>query len=186
MDLKFACPILLVAMVGCQKLKSEVAAIPEYPDLQEMYLDQVNRLAAFQFQKEVILDGKKEVKIMVMDSSSWKKELSFFHEINPNQPEYVGSFSKGTVDRQISYVLKKGENGILKKLDLIGNEDNYNALFAIIHEDKNIYVHHREIEVRLEKGLISSFKIKGYQKMILKDTIRFGITGTVQQPSLPN
>jgi len=171
--------LLLFILLACQKVKPEHVSIPEYPDLEEFYLSQARSLEKSALEKTVSLEGQRETNTFEMDTTEWKEELSFFKEMNPDQSEYVGVFNvkQDNVSKTLS--IKEGENGILKKLALEKDGKSYSSISATVHEDKDVYIHHREIEVILENGLIKSFEIKGYQKMLFKDTVRFGISGRI-------
>lgn len=172
-------PLLVLGLAGCQKLKPAQTRIADYPDLSEVYADQYRALANSGLRKEISLDLKVSKKQFEMDTALWKKELSFMLEMNPNQPEYLGAFNKSEEGSETRLVLKEGENGILKELVLRSSNSNYTNILATIHEDKDVYVHHRDIELLFENGLVSRFEIAGYQKVLLKDTIEFKIAGQV-------
>ncbi|MEM7297007.1 MAG: hypothetical protein AAF391_01940 [Bacteroidota bacterium] len=172
--------LALVALVGCKKIKPESISIPEYPDLDAFYQDQVIRLDNSSLEKEVSLGGKIEVNTFQMDTSVWKDELSFLEEINPNKSEYLGSFSIAEKGNLVAYTLKEGEKGVLKQLSILSESGEYQFIKGTIHEDKDVYTHHRDIEINLADGVIQSFTIDGYQKMMFKDTVLFGIKGKVQ------
>lgn len=164
-----------IAFVGCQNLRPDSLRIPEYPDFEDLMIEQVDLLKTNRAKKEVWLDGKSEVQILSMDSTKWLKELSFFKEINPNQPRYIGVFAKSGDELNQTLTLAEGENGALKKTSFSRNDDGFEIIQASFHEDKDVYVHHREIEIRFEDGKLNSFRIDGYQKMMFKDTVRFRI-----------
>lgn len=174
LDLKIGILILLI-LTGCQKLKPSEVRIPEYPDYSVLLSDQVALLGKQQVKKEVWLDGKSEIRVIKMDSASWTQELSFLKEINPNQPEYVGAFQKSGDELNQTLTLVVGENGALKKTSYSKSDIGYQQINAIFHEDKDVYIHHREIELKFQNGLLSSLQIDGYQKMMFKDTVKFRI-----------
>lgn len=132
-------------------------------------------LGAGKIEKQVMLGDEQETQIIMMDSTKWVDELSFLKEINPNQPEYVGAFEKSEEGNTEILSLGTNESGALKKVQYTKDEDGYSSIAATFHEDKDVYVHHREIKMNFEKGILSSYKIDGYQKMMMKDTVRFGI-----------
>ena len=172
--------LLILILLGCQKLKPESVSIPEYPDFEELMTQQVEILGQTKIKKVVWLEGQSEVQEMTMDSANWAKELSFLKEINPNQPEYVGAFEKSTEDNYQILTLGPDERGALKQVKYTYTEGEYHSILATFHEDKDVYVHHRDIEMNFEKGILNSLSIDGYQKMMLKDTVRFGINVNVQ------
>jgi hypothetical protein len=171
--------ILLIVLFGCEKLKPESVNIPDYPNLEETFNQQIQLLGTKKLTKEVWLDGKSESKIIEMDSILWKKELSFLKEINPNTPEYVGAFEKLEDEFGTQLTLMPDEKGELKKLTYVLDTKKYVLIKATIHEEREVYVHHREFNVTFENGLLKSYRISGYQKIMLKDTIEFRITGEV-------
>ncbi len=164
-----------IAFVGCQNLRPDAVRIPEYPDFEDLINEQVELLKSNRAKKEVWLDGKSEVQILSMDSTKWQKELSFLKEINPNQPRYVGAFNKSGDELNQTLTLAEGENGALKKLSFSRDVNGFEKILASFHEDKDVYVHHREIEIRFEDGKVYSLRIDGYQKIMFKDTVRFRI-----------
>lgn len=178
-NLKIGFALLALTLFGCEKLKPESVNIPDYPDLESVFNTQINVLSSNKLEKEVWLDGKSESKTLDMDTTLWKKELSFLKEINPNTPEYVGAFEKTETDSAIHLILKSNEKGELKRVSYSMEGKNYSNIKAIIHEDKEVYSHHREFKINLENGLLKNYEITGYQKIVLKDTIQFRIIGVV-------
>lgn len=175
--------VILLVVFGCEKLKPESVNIPDYPDLEQVFNDQVKKLDTASLKKSVWLDGKEENKTLVMDTVLWKKELSFLKEINPNTPEYVGAFEKSENEIRTQLTLMSTEKGKLKVLSYALEGINYSTIKATIHEEKEVYSHHREIDVQFENGLLTSYQISGFQKIVLKDTIEFRIRGQVINPS---
>ncbi len=171
--------ITLIFLSSCQKLKPESVDIPEYPDLRQLLLEQANLLDGKSVEKTVSLDDESEFNQLIFDSAKWIGELDFLKEINPNQPEYVGSFEKAENDSEIKLTLLDTENGALKSLSYLLQENEFQYIRASFHEDKDVYVHHREILMNFKNGILFTYKIDGYQKMLLKDTVWFGIEGRI-------
>lgn len=165
-----------MALAGCQKLTPESVNIPEYPDFEELMKDQVDLLGNTKITKEVRLERQNEVKVMEMDSTAWASELSFLKEINPNQPEYVGVFETSEESNYQILRLKSEESGALKQVKYAKSGAIYEKILATFHEDKDVYVHHRNIEMNFDEGILHSLKIDGYQKMMFRDTVRFSIS----------
>ena len=169
----------LICLGSCQKLKPESVAIPSYPDLSEMLGAQSQQLGSKRLVKEVSLGSDMEIDTFPMDSSRWRQELSFLIEINPNKPEYVGVFHHYESDSVVEMELKKGEKGLLKNLHIIKAGQLFETINATVHEDKDVYTHHQEIEVSFVGDLLIAYQIRGYQKMVLKDTVWFSLKGVI-------
>ena len=168
--------VLIVALVSCQRLKPESVQIPEYPDYATLMAEQVELLRNRDVKKEVWLEDKSEVKVLDMDSASWAEELSFLKEINPSQPEYIGAFEKSGDDLSQTLTLSVGEKGALKQTTYSRTENSFSRIKATFHEDKDVYIHHRDIEMSFKEGVLDALQIDGYQKMMFNDTVRFRIS----------
>lgn len=171
---------LLLIAAACSPLRPEQVKVPEYPDFKQFIQQQAQLLAGVSLEKTVRLDDKSETNSFNLDSAAWAEELSFLKEINPNQPEYVGGFDKIQEGNQVTLQLNEKTSGEIQSVSFIKIGDIYSSIQGTFHEDKDVYVHHREISVNFKDGVISSFLVKGYQKMILKDTVWFAIRGSVQ------
>lgn len=171
--------VLACFLAGCQKLKPESVHIASFPDLKVLRDLQADLLEGKSVEKTVTLGDESEFNQLKFDSTEWGKELDFLEEINPNQREYIGAFSKSETGSSINLKLNKGEKGALKSLTYSIINKQYQYINASLHENKDVYIHHREIAMKFKDGLLSSYKIDGYQKMLFKDTVRFGISGEV-------
>ncbi|MFK7954098.1 MAG: hypothetical protein AB8B73_14715 [Ekhidna sp.] len=177
--MKIVLLFIAFAFFSCEKLKPETVNVPDYPNLEDVFNKQTSLLEDRKLVKEVWIDGKSETKTFDLDTVGWKKELSFLKEINPNTPEYVGAFEKSEKNGIAQLMLMEGEKGELKSVSYLLEDNNYTKLKATIHEEKEVYSHHRDFDLVFEYGLLKEYKISGYQKIVLKDTIVFDIQGVV-------
>ena len=138
-------------------------------------VQQTQQLANTEIEKRVWLEDSSETMKLTLDSLGWSQELSFLKEVNPNQPEYVGAFEKEIKGVFQTLTLKETEKGPLKKVAFHVDDEKYQHILISFHEDKDVYIHHREIELMFNDGLINTLSINGYQQMIFKDTVKFGV-----------
>ena len=120
--------LVIAVLLGCQKVKPEFIAIPEYPDLKEVYSSQAVALGTRSLNKDVSIGDKSESKTMSMDSLKWKDELSFLLEMNPNQSEYVGVFAIVEDGKAKTLTLKEGEKSILKNISFTSAGESYSRI----------------------------------------------------------
>ncbi|MEP5613287.1 MAG: hypothetical protein ABJP45_13630 [Cyclobacteriaceae bacterium] len=168
----------IMFLAGCG-MQPNLDTVSNYVEIDSLLTTQFDLLYKKSLVKEVWLDGQSESQELAMDSLDWRTELSFLKEINPNQPEYVGGFAGDDSDDLTTLALKSSESGALKKFSFASKNGKINSIQAIIHEDKDVYVHHRDINLKLENSEIVEYQIDGYQKIMLKDTIWFRIQGSV-------
>ena len=176
---KLTISLILAGFVCCQNLQPDSIELPEYPDLGRLLIEQCNKLQDRSMTKEVMLGGETETLTLTIDSIRWKKELSFLEEINPRKPEYVGVYEVTEDANELTLKLGNGEKAVLKWLSIQSDETGNKKISATIHESKEIFTHHREVELTLSDGLISEWRIDGYHKMLISDTVRFRIIGSV-------
>ncbi len=172
--------ILLVAILlqSCSGFKQEQIKASSYPEIDKIFADQY-RVLGQQLEKSVMLQGKEEIRMLTMDSTAWKEELSFLDELNPNQPEYVGAFDERKSTTVTDLKLKPAEKGALSRFLYEKEKGKIVRIQATIRENKDIFIHYREVSITFEDGLISEYYIHGYQKILFKDTISFKIVGKV-------
>ena len=176
--MKITSILLILFISGCGNLKPDAIQVASYPEIEKLLSGQIPLLESRELQKEVWLDGETELRQLTPDSATWAQELSFLKEINPNQSGYVGAFDKSEDDRSLLLKLQEGEKGSLTYFSYTSTNDLI-SITATIHEDKDVYVHHKEVVVNLAEDKIKDYQITGYQKILLKDTIRFKIKGVV-------
>ncbi|MDE0470795.1 MAG: hypothetical protein OXH57_02545, partial [Ekhidna sp.] len=80
---QIAAPLLVILIASCQKLRPDSVAVPNYPDINKIYTNQIQQLHNKHLIKEISLDFKNETDTSLMDSTDWKDELSFLAEIDP-------------------------------------------------------------------------------------------------------
>ena len=172
--------ILGICLVSCQKLRPEKINVSEYPDLSSIYVDQYKLLHNETVQKEVWLNGDYESKVIPMDSARWKEELLFLKEIDPSKPELVGVFEKTENKKGILLLVKNGEKSSLRRLGISYEGGLTTSINAIIHEQKEVFTYYHEIQVKFSEGIINQWQIKGYQSMMLSDTVNFELSARVK------
>lgn len=170
----------MILAFGCQGLRPDAVDITSFSQVDQLFQNQVLGLSGKELEKEVWLDGSKEIKLLKLDSSGWAKELSFLGEIDPNQPEYVGAFEVEESDQEVNLRLRSEERSALRKFSYQVQSEEITTVDAIIHEDKDVFVYHKEILLNFEGGLLRQYRIEGFQKILTKDTIKFRISGKIR------
>ncbi|MEM6641459.1 MAG: hypothetical protein AAF616_00655 [Bacteroidota bacterium] len=167
---------------GCEVPKYDSPKNTSYPDLELKLEEQLKLLAGSRLIKEVRLGKKIQRDTLVMDSSSWEKELGFFSEINPATPRYVGVFNVSRTKDELNLSLNEGENGELKTFRLKYKGSTFHSLEAKLQEENSILANERNIRINFKNGAIESWVNSGYQKAMMSDIISFRIKGTVLSP----
>lgn len=172
--------VVVVLLLGCKKFEPAEEANVKYPGIDKLLTRQLTEITSKKLQKQVWLGDESEIQLFDVDSSMLTRELDFLGEINPNAPEYVGAFNEDVSLVHLALTLNEGENGSLKYFRSSKSANQTQSIEATIHEDKDIFTHHREIKINLFKDVITDYEITGYQRIVRRDTIRFSISGKFQ------
>ncbi len=171
-------------LAGCGGDAVEEDKIKAYYDVQLLFSEQSNLLGKFTFTKKANIDGQSEEKAVSFDSLGWSKELAMFANMDINKAVYVGAYEieENATDRGkvISYKRKadtvSGVEWITVEFDQQGNPLRFCGLFL---EQNALYQNERKLtaDFALDNGkaVLSSYTIKGYQKILMKDTVQYKI-----------
>jgi hypothetical protein len=168
-------------MWACSDLRPDMN-ISTYYDIDSLVTAQVEVFDAEQptLSKWAKIDEKKEEQTLTFDSAGWSRELTFFRQLNINEPSLVGGYSIDSTQNQVTYTPDEGLNTRVKSLSIFYEEGLPIRVEGLIYEQNEIYTTEKDIEVVLENSKIKQYSLKGYQKIILKDTARFEIRGEIK------
>ena len=140
--------------------------------------------------KQTGMTGNTEMLMLDHDSLGWQKELSIFKTADIHKPGLRDYFEKvikdsGT-DSIEEYVLKdtsKSETLFLRIIRKTGS-DLVSEIEAVQHTDNPIYYSRRDLYLRFqpvdhEQVRLDSFGVRGYQKMILQDSVIYFTAGKI-------
>ncbi len=171
--------MLLSGLLSCSTTPRAVVG-SEYLDLDSLLAEEISWLAqqGVALQKKVVLGDSVQVAELEGDSTVLTRELEIFLAINPAQPKYRNAFE----------TQKQGAREEYTKVDVTGELQSFTVLYdgsaldrvtGIVYEETAIYTAFREFAIDFETGHIASFSVKGYQKMILSDTVFFSAVTNV-------
>lgn len=179
--------LLTVFLGGCESSLSE-RKITAYYDIEGLFREQARLLQDKPILKAASIDDAREEKQLKFDSTSWAKELSMFVGMDINKTALVGAFEEGKSSagngQTITYTKKEGaETGVQWiKLEQDGS-GNVVAFSGAFEEQNALYQNQRELfaTFNVNKGIstISSYRITGYQKILMKDTVNYHIEATI-------
>ena len=182
--------LLAIAVLSCDSKKQPAAfyAIDSLVNGQVHYL---TRIEAGLF-KEALLSGKTDTLTYIpQDTSAWIKELDIFRKLGViNKPVNKGSYlvDDGLFDPGSNLTVKAFTS--LKKLPVVylkiyyqGNIGKPRKIEALYDEANPLYqsarllsMHFQQIE---NKTVLTSYAIKGGQKMVFGDSVAFYISGRI-------
>lgn len=145
--------------------------------------------------KKASIDGKEEATSFVpKDTTRWKYELDVFAELNDiNKPANVGKYhtNKGLKDSNsnlLIYTIESTETlpVVFLKVYYLDNLSNIRKIEGLYREESSLLQSSRHLSMEFEKInnkiVLTSYSIKGGQKMLLGDSVQFTVNGMVTLP----
>ncbi len=126
------------------------------------------------------------------DSLAWTNELSIFRQLDAiNKPTFRGAYVRetGTDSKSnlavLSLTSNKPSTVPYIRFYYLNKPANLKRVEARFEESNALFSTYRQMEMQFEEingqTLLKSFRVEGAQKMMLSDSVRFGIEATVQR-----
>lgn len=172
---QFFLMVSLAILISCNETGEKVLGVKEYFDLDSLLDRQIVLLAEAnqQMNKQVVLDGVQENAVFDPDTTRLRGEFKIFREFDLNKTNYVGAYEENTSGNKVRYELKPDQKSPVRFLEIETSNDEIRQIEGLFLEDKEIYQHRREIKISFSEGLISAYSIRGFQDMVMKDTVHF-------------
>jgi len=187
--------LLIVCFAACVPMSATNEADKKYFDLVQFVNTQINELNAQkpQIRKKVLLGG--EIDEIVSDTLNWEKELALFKEADINSPSLRDSYDieEDKARHSITYIAKESKLKV-KEIKITFDKQSQVGSVSIkqikifFSEDNRLYELQRDLVMELKNNLLSAYSIKGFQKVILKDSLIYEINATLgsKQQSINN
>jgi hypothetical protein len=167
----------------CERVKPKENLFRQFYNLDSLIDQQITSLHGKTLNKTVSIDGDTNRQVLTFDSTQWQDELGVIKDLDVNLPEYVGGIKTEKSNDVLTYQpLPEQEIPVKQVAYHFDQANQLIKLTGIFEEEKTIYHSLRKIEVLFEKDQIKAYSIKGYQKMLLRDTVYFEVSGEIQLP----
>lgn len=191
MVLKYSALLFLITIAAsCGQIDNNKNTTNNFFDINGLIDNQVNLLDSIGpfLLKEANINGIKEhIKVDTRSDFSWEKELSIFKSTDINKPVLNDSYeiitNTDSTLRTVIYISKTPTTTQVDSLliDFDSLKNGPIKIHAFISGKNMLYQSAKTLDLTFQKidkhSLISSYRIKGWQKMISKDTTTFLIEG---------
>lgn len=145
-----------------------------YFDLAEVLDGQVEQLGSgsWNSEKTVIVNDATDQLELQLDSVLLKEELAIFQAFDPGRSQFKNAFEIEESTSSTTYTKKTGEHQSLQWVK-VQDRGNTRRITAEIIEETSIYTNQKHMDLLLESGVLKSYALKGFQKMIFQDTTFF-------------
>jgi len=179
-----------LAIVSCQNnttVSKKYFDIDSLIDSQLAYLEK----SGASLSKAASIDSTNDKTNFKPDSTSWAKELEVFRHLDIiNKPIYVDAYTLTDGEKDAnsnltvrSFVANRETPVKSLKLYYQDSPQKLRKLEATLSEQNSLYYTARKFSMELEdvdqQMIVSRYDVRGVQKMILRDSVRFSITSKV-------
>jgi hypothetical protein len=189
----FGCVVIVLLVVSCNR--QNIKYDKPYFDFDSLVQIQIHRLANSKaiLTKKTSLSGGKDSTVLTPDTTQWKHELDAFQQLDIiNKPLFKGNYHSTDREDDHSNLLVRAYATKMKSPVAevkFFYQDGYKKLKRIesaFKESNVLYSTSRKLELEFEEqegvAMISKYRVQGFQKMILSDSVKFSIEGKLQYP----
>ncbi|TGE14270.1 hypothetical protein [Hymenobacter elongatus] len=132
-------------------------------------------------EKQVTMrDGQVETTRVVQ--VDWSKELQIFYQADINKPALRGTYEAqaGLTDASGAplqvYRRRAGVDNIVDRLQATGGSAPNGIIEAVLTQDNPLFFSRKTLLLNYRNGLLTTYQVRGVQKLVLFDTIRYSAT----------
>lgn len=180
----------VLAMTSCQ---NNTTVSKKYFDIDSLINQQLRYLEKTEasLSKMASIDSATDRSNFKPDSTSWANELEVFLHLDViNKPIYVGAYEVMDGEKDInsnltirSFVANREVPVKSLKLYYQGSPKKLRKLEAVLSEQNSLYYTSRKFSMEFEdvngQAVISRHDVRGTQKMILRDSVKFSISSKI-------
>ncbi|MEQ9304185.1 MAG: hypothetical protein RJQ14_09740 [Marinoscillum sp.] len=172
---------LFVVLSACEQTTKSKVKLDAYFDLDSLLDQQILQLneRGVTLLKTVTMDGMAENRTESPDTSGWNEEFIIIRDFNLNKAYYVGSYARLDLEDGFEYHLEDDIKAPVSSFRVTERDGSLAEIQASYFEDKTIFQHKRDLKITFVNQLIKTYQISGYQKMVMKDTIFYTISGEI-------
>jgi len=161
-----------------------------YFDFDSLVNNQVHQIASAKASiiKKTFLNGKKDSTILLPDTAQWRHELDAFQQLDViNKPLFKGNYQSSNQEDDHSNLFVRSFTTKMKSPVpevKFFYQDGYMKLKrieSVFNESNALYSTSRKLTLEFEDqqgiAMISKYRVQGFQKMILSDSVKFSIEG---------
>lgn len=189
-EAQLLCLMLVFVLADCQQ--RTIRDSSDIFNLEGFIDDQANRLSRgdLELKKRTVIDDSVETLRLIPDSLGWQKELSIFKTADIHKPGLRDFYTKTITETGGSeiegYAIKDTAQSetIFLKIKRDKNTDLIQSIEAAQRTNNPIYHSNRDLYLQFEHPdqnviQLDSFAVRGFQKMILQDTVHYFTAGKI-------
>jgi len=182
----FVLSAMLLALASCTGKPAAIQST--FYNIDSLVSAQIKSLGSRELNKTVSIGEKQEQIKITPDTTQWKNELEIFRLIGQvNKPSFRDAYVVTDVrDTNSNLMVReiKAQREVpvsLMKLFYLRTPDDLRKIEATVVEENAVYSNSRLLVLELARNHeLHSYRVEGFQKMVMSDSVRFVIEGTVE------
>jgi len=182
----FVLSAMLLALASCTG--KPAATQSTFYNIDSLVSAQIRSLRSRELNKTVSIGEKQEQTRITPVTTQWKNELEIFRLIaQVNKPSFRDAYVVTDVrDTNSNLMVReiKAQREVpvsLMKLFYLRTPDDLRKIEATVVEENAVYSNSRLLVLELARNHeLHSYRVEGFQKMVMSDSVRFVIEGTVE------
>lgn len=184
----------IFAFGSCENKSSDTRFYYSLDSLLDNQVHHLSQSKATLFKKASIGEKEEERSFVPRDTSAWQFELDVFAQLNDiNKPTNVGKYRTDRAVKDIAsnlliYTIESTERLPVSflKVYYLGHLSNIRKIEGLYHEESSLLKSTRHLSMEFQninnKIVLTSYSMKGGQKMLLGDSVQFSVHGTITLP----
>ncbi len=179
------CLVLGALLIGCAERQN--VAQRSYFNIDSLVTNQVTALAKHQLNKSVSIGSATDQTSFTPDSLQWANELDVFRQLGQvNKASFRDAYVVSDIrDTNSNLMVRefKAQRPVpvtLMRVYYLRTPDDVGKIEATLVEENTLYSDTRRMILELERShLLHRYRVEGYQKMVMDDSVRFVIAGEI-------
>lgn len=161
----------LFLLLACGKTEQGPLENPtqldKYFPLVQFVQNQISLLDGMRVAKRVAINGREEEVSMVLNAEGWRKELDLFIQADINKNSLASSYITEESPELLRHTLISGEKGEIQMLTVHRTADKISRIDFSFKKENLFYLSEGSgsLKLRPDGKYISSYEVKGYQKV---------------------
>ncbi|MBY0436474.1 MAG: hypothetical protein K2U26_20465 [Cyclobacteriaceae bacterium] len=180
---------VLLLFASCTEKTNRVVNVINFDSLLEVQVQQLSQRKRV-LDKTASLSGTESDTTLVPSTQVWEAELEIFKQLqNVNKPTYKDAYvlTDGIADANSNLTIRQylASAAPVSSLQFYYQDDfaQLKKVEAIISEHNMLRTTHRNLTLEFEeedgRPVLNRYAIKGFQKLVFTDTVRFAIEGQI-------
>lgn len=127
---------------------------------------------------KVVLVGDGAADTLAPQATDWPEELRLFKEADINKPAWAGEYEVSESAGKVSYTAKKASQPV-RLLVVSGTVENPDYIEAHLSQANLLYNTGKHLQLHFKNGVLSAYRMEGYQKTFFSDTTHYALSATV-------